>query len=208
MPSSNFIRNGAVVADEWMLVNLPAAEEIVRKQAGMVVQFKLTGEASASPEQVAGTVIPASGKIIVPLTVWLARKQELAARLAARELGVWLETHELVESLIEDLAENKLDINAFAVIGVHFERSGDGRGYSTAALLRTSYGYNNELRAFGDILRDQLFYLKRCGFDSFQIRADHSAEEALASLKDFSEPYQGAVDNAQPIWRRFNRGAL
>jgi uncharacterized protein (DUF934 family) len=198
MPNSNFIRNDAVVADDWTLVNLPAAEEIIRKQAGKVVQFKLTGEASASPEQVAGTIIPASGKIIVPLAVWLA----------ASELGIWLETHELVESLIDDLAHNSIDINAFAVIGVHFERAGDGRGYSTAALLRTCYGYKNELRAFGDILRDQLFFLKRCGFDGFQIRADRSAEEALASLKDFSEPYQGAVDNSLPIWRRFNRGAI
>ena len=57
----------------------------------------------------------------------------------------------------------------------------------------------------GDVLRDQLFFLKRSGFNSYLIRADRSAVEALASLKDFSQPYQGAVDIEQPAWRRLSR---
>jgi uncharacterized protein (DUF934 family) len=63
------------------------------------------------------------------------------------------------------------------------------------------------MRAFGDVLRDQLFFLKRSGFDSYLIRADRNAEDALQSLKDFSQPYQGAVDDHLPVWRRVNRGA-
>jgi uncharacterized protein (DUF934 family) len=202
MPNSNLIHNNAVVADEWTLVNLPATEEAVRKQAGKVVLFKLTGEVSVTPEQIAATEIPQNGKVLVPLSVWIARKAELADRLAKGELGIWLATHELLESLVE----NQPDLNVFPLLAVYVERFADGRIFSIGNLLRTRYGYNNELRAFGDVLRDQLFFLKRCGFDSFLIRADRSAEDALASLKDFSQPYQGAVDITQPVWRRTHRG--
>lgn len=204
MPDSNLIRDNAIVADEWTYVTLPvAAEETVRKQAGKVVLFKLTGEITVTPEQIAGTHIPAKGKVLVPLSVWLARREELAGRLAQGELGIWLATHELIEPLIEAQA----DLNVFPIIAIHVERFADGRIFSIATWMRTRYGFKNELRAFGDVLRDQLFFLKRCGFSSFLIRADRSAQEALASLKDFTEPYQGAVDITQPVWRRINRSA-
>jgi uncharacterized protein (DUF934 family) len=200
---SKLIRNNAVVADDWTVATLPVlADEAVRKQAGKVVIFKLTGEQAATPEQIAGTVIPA-GKVLVPFTVWQARKEELAPRLAAGELGIWLETFELVEDLVASVD----DINSVPVIGVSFPRFADGRGFTIATLLRTRYGYRNEIRAIGDVFRDQLYYMKRCGFDAFAIRADRSAEEALASLRDFSEPYQGAVDNPLPVWRRHTRMA-
>lgn len=203
MSKSNLIRNNAVIDDEWALVNLPApAEETVRKQAGKVVLFKLTGEVTYTPEQIAATEIPVSGKILVPLSVWIERKAELAERFAKGEVGVWLATHELLGSLVD----SQHDLNAFPLIAVHVERFADGRIFSIATLLRTRYGYKNELRAFGDVLRDQLFFLKRCGFDSFVIRADRSAEDALTSLKDFTQPYQGAVDDNQPVWRRIHRG--
>ena len=200
--SSNLIRNNQIAPNDWIFVTLPAGEETVRKQAGKVVLFKLTGEVSVTPEQIAATDIPATGKIVVPLSVWVARKAELIDRFAKGELGVWLDTHELLETLVE----SQPDLNAFPLIAVHVERFADGRIFSIGNLLRTRYGYKNELRAFGDVLRDQLFFLKRCGYDSYLIRADRSAEDALASLKDFSQPYQGAVDINQPVWRRVHRG--
>jgi uncharacterized protein (DUF934 family) len=199
---SNLIKNGQIVDNPWTVVTLPAlAEAAVRKQAGKVVIFKLTGEAAATPEQLAETVIPANGKVLVPLAVWLARKEELAGRMAAGELGLWLESYELVEDLVASVT----NINDLPVIAVSFPRFADGRGFSIATLLRTRYGYRNELRAIGDVLRDQLFYMKRCGFDAYLMRPDRSVEEALASLRDFSEPYQGAVDNPLPVWRRHTR---
>lgn len=198
---SRIIRNNQVVEDDWNVVKLLAIEEEVRKQAGKVVIFKLTGEASAKPEQIEGTEIPATGKIIVPFPIWLARKDELAARLAAGELGVWLESFEL----IEDLAASIPDLNAFPVIAANFPRFADGRCFSIASLLRTRYGFKNEIRAIGDVQRDQLYYMRRCGFDAFAVRADRSIEEALESLRDFSEPYQGAVDDPLPVWRRHMR---
>jgi uncharacterized protein (DUF934 family) len=200
---SNLIRNNAIVADEWTVVNLPpAAEEAVRKQAGKVVLFKLTGEPTATPDQIANTQIPTEGKIIVPLPVWVARKDELSNRLARGELGVWLAPHEIVENLVNEAP----DLTQFPIIAVFHERHGDGRPYSMAFLLRTRYGFKNELRVFGDVLQDHLFFYKRCGFDSYLIRAGRSAEEALASFNVFSMPYQGSVDENRPVWRRVNRG--
>lgn len=200
---SNLIRKDAIVEDDWTLIRMPAGEEAVRKQAGKVVMFKLTGEQSCTPEQINATVIPSSGHILVPLPVWIARKSELAPRLAKGELGIWLATHEPVESLVEAVD----DINQLPIIAVFVERFADGRIFSIGTLLRTRYGYQHELRAFGDVLRDQLFFLKRCGYDSYLVRADRSAEDALAALRDFSQPYQGAVDESLPVWRRVQRGA-
>ena len=198
------IENGlaALANDDWTLVQLPVTQVEERIQAGKVVLFKLTGESTVTEEQIADTVIPATGKIIVPLSVFVERNNELASRIAQGEVGVWLATHELLEYLIQQQA----DLNVLPIIAVFVERFADGRIFSLGTLLRTRYGFKNELRAFGDVLRDQLFFLKRSGYNSFVIRQDRSAQEAIASLNDFSQPYQGAVDEPQPVFRRYNRG--
>lgn len=204
---SNLIKlnNGvaSVVADDWTLVQLPATQVEERKQAGKVVLFKLTGETTVTEAQVADTVIPATGKIILPLSVFIARNNEIKERIAQGEIGVWLATHELLEKLTQQQA----DLNALPIIAIFVERFADGRIFSLGNLLRTRFGFKNELRAFGDVLRDQLFFLKRSGFTSYQVRADRSAQEAIASLSDFTKPYQGAVDEPRPVFKRYNRGA-
>ncbi len=83
----------------------------------------------------------------------------------------------------------------------------DGRNFTLGNLLRTRYGFKNELRAVGDIMRDQLFFLQRSGFDSYLIKDGRNAEEAIASLNDFTQPYQGA-SNDVPVWRRLDRSQL
>ncbi len=169
------IRNGRIVADDFEVLRLAEGE---------------------TPETVA---LPA-GKIIVPLAVWKARRAELEPRGA--EVGVWLAGNEDPAALAPDLAR-------LAVVAVNFPKFADGRGYSIAALLRTRYGYAGELRAIGDVLRDQFFFLTRCGIDTLQPKEgkydDAQLEAALASLKDFAEPYQGAVDRG-PLFRRESRG--
>ncbi len=192
-----------VVDDEWTLVNLPESQAEQRVQAGKVVLFKLTGEQTVTPEQIAATEIPAAGKIIVPLAVFIAKKVTLVSRMDIGSVGIWLDTHETLESLISAID----DINKLPIIAVHVERFADGRIFSLGTLLRTRYGYKNELRAIGDVLKDQLFFLKRSGFTSFDIRADRSAEDAITSLHDFSQPYQGAVDEPRPVFQRYNRTA-
>ena len=135
--------------------------------------------------------LPAS-KSIVPLDLWLARRDELTDVSA---LGVWLDSDQHPEAIADD-------IGRFDVIAINFPAFKDGRGYSYARLLRDRYGYTGELRAVGDVLRDQLFYLRRCGFNAFAVRADRDIHDALASLSDFSDAYQGAVDQPLPLFRR------
>lgn len=134
-----------------------------------------------------------SDDLLVPLPLW----QEHAHALLARDggLGVWLEADEEVESIADDLQH-------FQVVALNFPVFSDGRHYSSARLLRERYQYQGEVRAIGDVLRDQLFFMKRCGFDAFAVRADRDPYEALESLKDFSVTYQAATDEPLPLFRR------
>lgn len=133
------------------------------------------------------------GDLIVPLSVWQARKAELLGR--GHELGVWLDSHEGPEAIAADLAH-------FTVIAVNFPKFTDGRGYSTGRVLRERHGYTGELRAIGDVLQDQLFFMKRCGFNAYAVRADKDIESALVGLRAFSETYQASVDQPLPLFRR------
>lgn len=142
-----------------------------------------------------GVTVPA-GKVIVPLKVWQAQRDKLQHRA---DLGVWLASAERAEELQNDLA-------MFSVIAVDFPRFADGRGYSIAYHLRARFGYRGELRAIGDVLRDQLFYMQRVGFDAFAPRADKDIHEALKGLSDFSIIYQASADEKLPLFRRVQRG--
>ena len=141
--------------------------------------------------------VPA-GKVIVPLKVWLAQREALQGRA---DLGVWLASDERPELL-------KGEVEKFAVIAVDFPRFGDGRGYSIAYNLRARLGYSGELRAIGDVLRDQMFYMQRVGFDAFAPRPDRDIHEALKGLSDFSETYQTSVDQKFPLFRRVHRDGV
>lgn len=135
------------------------------------------------------------GPIVVPLALWTARQDELSARSG---VGVWLAPADEPELLLPF-------IGSLALVAIDFPRFTDGRGYSTAYLLRTRYGYRGELRAIGDVLPDQVFYMARVGFDSFALRPDRKAEHALKALAAFSDAYQGSWDEPLPAFRRAAR---
>ena len=137
--------------------------------------------------------IPLIGDIIVPLALWRGEREALLLRVG--RIGVWLDSHEDPVAIAEDL-------KLFGVVAVNFPKFGDGRGYSTARLLRERYGWKGELRAIGDIFRDQLFFLAACGFNSFALRAGEDPREALAAFNDFSESYQSTVEAPLPLFRR------
>ncbi|MBH9384442.1 DUF934 domain-containing protein [Pseudomonas aeruginosa] len=137
--------------------------------------------------------VPNSDDVIIPLALWLEHGPALRGRAGGR--GVWLAADEAPESIAGGLGR-------FQVIAVNFPAFTDGRGFSSARLLRERYGYKGEIRAIGDVLRDQLFFMRRCGFDAYAIRADRSPEDALASLDDFSEVYQTSVEQPLPLFRR------
>ncbi len=137
--------------------------------------------------------LPFSGDVIVPLALWTSERDTLSFRLG--RIGVWLEADADPAVIAPDLAR-------FDVIAVRIASATDGRGYTLARLLRERHGYRGELRAIGDVLRDQLYYLSRCGFDAFSLRADQNPEQALSAFDDFSEAYQASVERPDPLFRR------
>jgi len=150
----------------------------------------LTLTEEARPESVA---LPA-GDVIFPLAVWLARKNEIVS--CHKRIGLLLQPDDKLEDIVGDL-------DYFVVIAVNFPRFVDGRGYSTAALLRQRHRYQGELRAVGDVLHDQLFYLKRVGFDSYALKDGKDSVHAIErGFSTFSESYQGATDQPEPYFRR------
>ncbi|ATQ78446.1 oxidoreductase [Massilia violaceinigra] len=172
------IKHRAVVADDWSVLRLA----VLDAETGVVAE---------APD----TVVVPDGKVIVPLTVWQAQRAVLGAR---SDIGVWLAPDERAEALKDDL-------DKFAVIAIDFPKFTDGRGYSTAFNVRMRLNYQGELRAIGDVLRDQLFQMHRCGFDAFATRQDRNIHDALKGLTDFSEVYQASVDIKAPLFRRHER---
>ena len=112
--------------------------------------------------------------------------------------GVWIASDERPEVL-------KGELDKFAVVAVDFPKFTDGRGYSIAFNLRKRLGYTGELRAIGDVLRDQLFSMHRVGFDAYATRPDRSIHDALKGLSVFSETYQASWDQKSPLFRRHHR---
>ena len=131
--------------------------------------------------------------IIVSLDVWLQQRAEVLAH--PHKKGIMLKPDQHPEVIVDDLAH-------LNIIALAFPAFADGRGYSYAVLLRQRYGFKGELRATGDIFKDNMFYLKRCGFDSFAVRADKDLQVALQGLQDFSECYQASTDESTPLYRR------
>ncbi len=91
---------------------------------------------------------------------------------------------------------------AWPLIAIDFPSFRDGRGYSLAYLLRRRLGWRGELRAVGEVLRDQLAHLRQCGFDAFAVRADKSVEDALKGLAGLSVLYGRSAIEPRPLFRR------
>lgn len=140
-----------------------------------------------------GAELPAGGDVIVSLD----RYRELRPLLQSRgtKVGVRLRSDQEAKLVADLLPE-------LAVIAIEFPGFKDGRGYSTARILRERYNFRGEIRAVGDVLRDQLFYMERCGFDAFELKAGKDIEGALQAFGEFSVTYQGATDDPRPLFRR------
>jgi uncharacterized protein (DUF934 family) len=137
--------------------------------------------------------LPASGDIIVSLKRWVSARDALAARNG--RTGVLLRG-------ADEPADLATDVAALPLIAVEFPAFTDGRGYSIGRLLRERYAFKGELRAVGDVLRDQLFLMARVGFNAFALKEGKSIDDALGAFADFSEAYQSATDQPVPYYRR------
>ncbi len=175
-----------IVEDSWIVLR-PELED--NNQSGHVSQ-----EAVAAAAQ-------QTGKVLFPLHAWEAHKDEdLFAHRSPADTGVWLAPDDDPLAL-----EGQFD--RFGLVAVDFPVFRDGRGYSSAYLLRTRLKYAGELRAIGDVLRDQLNAMRRCGFDSFLVRADKNIDDALKGFSELSVQYQGTLDEPLPLFRRARAAA-
>ena len=157
------LRNGRVVADDWAYLAKP-------------------GNDAGAP----GAAAPPDGAfgLILTFDQWLADKAKWLG--ATERLGVVLSPAHKVELLAPDLAR-------FQLVGAEFPGPSEGRGYTQGRLLRERYQWTGELRATGYVRRDQLFFLARCGFNSFEL-PDGEMESAAGAFSTFSAEYQPSND--------------
>jgi uncharacterized protein (DUF934 family) len=132
---------------------------------------------------------------LVSLARWQSERETLLPAAQAGDIGLYLESDQTAD-LIGD------DASSFRIIAINFPKFADGRGYSAARLLRERHGYTGELRAVGDVLIDQLFFMKRCGFDSYALRDDQELDVALTAFSTFTACYQNDVADPRPLFRR------
>jgi uncharacterized protein (DUF934 family) len=137
-----------------------------------------------------------SGDVILSLTRFQAEGDRLIGE--GRKVGVRLESHEAVESLAYDLPR-------IALVALAFPKFRDGRAYTSARLLRERYAFTGEIRAVGDVLREQAVFMVRCGIDAFE-PADGSSPEAWdRAAGRYRHVYQAAADGRAPAFTE--RGA-
>jgi len=156
------IKNGQIVVNEWKTLTLAKVD---------------------TPQNVRLPV----GPLLVPLSVWHARRTELIYREYEHgwPLAVWLAAEQGPESI-------KHDIDDFTVIGIAFDKFTDGQSYATARLLRERYGYKGELRAIGDVPRERLSYQHQVGLDAFAIPANHKSKSVRYGSLEFGAARQAA----------------
>lgn len=131
------------------------------------------------------------GPIIVTVSRFLAERAALLARRVP--LGVRLASHEIPEAL-------GADVHRLAVIALSFPKFRDGRGYSSARVLRDQLGYRGEVRAVGEVLRDQWLFMQRCGVDAFEVREGTQLQDFHAALGEQTVFYQRASDGIRSIF--------
>lgn len=138
--------------------------------------------------------VPA-GQWLVPFALWQAQEDTLKSR---SDIGVWLSPN-------DDLVEVAKHFSQWPLVAIDFPKFTDGRGYSIAWRLRNHCNYEGELRAIGNVLVDQLFFMLRVGFDTLALDPKVSAATAESRLTPFPDAYQGSTDNPQPLFRRTDR---
>ena len=137
--------------------------------------------------------IPTSGRVIFSLKRW----QEVRDALKTGEVvaGVRIPNTVDVMALWDQLKDRPL-------IAIEFPSFGDGRAFSQARVLRERLLFKGEIRAVGDVLRDQIFLMHRTGIDTMVPRADQDLQDCLKGFRDFTVPYQGAADQQVSVFQR------
>jgi uncharacterized protein (DUF934 family) len=137
-----------------------------------------------------GAPLSESEALLVPYDIWKEHRETLRAYKG--RLGVRLAADQPPHLIADDL--DRLDL-----VALEFPIFRDGRAYSYARLLRERYGYKKELRAVGNVLRDQFYFMHRCGFDAYAVADAALAEGWARALSEISHVYQPSTDRRRPI---------
>jgi uncharacterized protein (DUF934 family) len=132
---------------------------------------------------------PESGAVILSLARFQAEGSGLLND--GRSVGVLLQP----DQAVEDVAYN---LPCLSLVALNFPKYRDGRAYSSARLLRDRYGFDGEIRAVGDVLREVAGHMIRCGFDAFEPADDSTPQEWLAVAHRYHHIYQRGADARQP----------
>lgn len=163
--------------------------KLIKDRAIAVDRWTLLKDATGSEVL---TAIPGKN-LIVPLRFWKDYAIELESY--AGDIGIWLDSDETISEIGDALAE-------FPLIALNFPVFADGRSFSNARELRERFAYEGEIRAIGDVLRDQLYYMSRCGFNAFSLRHDQDPDSCIVAFDDFTTGYQATVAEPIPLFRR------
>jgi uncharacterized protein (DUF934 family) len=131
------------------------------------------------------------GDVILSLTRFQAEGDRLLSE--GRAVGVRLKSDEEAEALAYDLPR-------IAVVALEFPKFRDGRPYSNARILRERYRFAGEIRAVGDVLREQAHFMLRCGFDAFEPADGTASQQWEAATRRFRHVYQRAADGREPAF--------
>lgn len=167
--------------------------------ATMLSRGELVGDDWTLIEDGRAEIESGGGKVIVPLARWRAEREALLAAHAA--IGVLVPNTADIEAVFGEISDR-------ALIVLQFPAFTDGRALSQAVVLRKRLGFTGELRAVGDVIRDLVFWLGRCGFDSIVPRKDQDLEGCRAALREFTVAYQAAADEHTPVWIRRRQGLV
>ncbi len=165
------------------------ANRIIQQQQVVTDTWQHVDAEIAAPEQ-----FPA-GDIIVELALWESQREPLLSH--AGRLGLQLKSD-------IDLAAVADDLQHFAVIALNFPNFRDGRPYSLARRLRQHYTYQGEIRATGEVLKDQIAYMERVGFDTFELTPEQDAESMMDAFSEISVSYQASSDRPALYQKRYS----
>ena len=191
----DFTEQGAAVSDAVLAAKVERLNVLIDAISARHAKVKFASSLAAEDSTLPAPDALPAGPVLEPFAWWKEVREALVEARGPESLGVWLAPEDEPADLVGDF-------DKLSLIGVDFPVFRDGRGYSTARLLRERYGWRGELRAIGDVLHDQLNYMARCGFDAFAVRADKDIHYALKAFGELSVQYQGAVDNPLPLFRR------
>ena len=153
----------------------------------LIKHHRLTDDPWVSVDDAAG--LPDGTPVIVSVERWRGERDALIRR--GGPLGIRLAADQSPDDIADDL-------DRFEVVALHFPKFTDGRAYSTARLLRERHGFEGEIRATGQVLRDQFLFMWRCGFDAFEVASTDALEAWHKAMGELSLSYQPAADDRIP----------